>query len=145
MQAIQGCFKSLQHSEWRNDALFNCWWVIFSVLNSFTGTLQQLEPERNSRPGSSTNIAVASWGEGVIGTSSHALQKKGVVASRGVEQEVKSSKDLYHSLKPGTSNLSKNLTAKKDHNTDFARVSLNPSQPSTDDAAVTIQRFLFFD
>lgn len=86
---------------------------------------------------STPNIAVASWGEGVVGTSSHALHNKGVVSSRGVQHEVKSSKDMYPSLKPKTPDPNKNGQLY----TEFARVTPVPSQPNKEQAAaVTIQR-----
>lgn len=85
---------------------------------------------------SSTNIAVASWGEGIVGTSSHALHDKGVISSRGVEREVKSSKDMYPSLKPKTPDPNKNIELY----TGFATVTPIPRQPDKEEAAITIQR-----
>jgi len=85
---------------------------------------------------STPNIAVASWGEGIVGTSSHALHSKGVVSSRGVQHEVKSSKDMYPSLKPKTPDTNKNTQLY----TDFARVTPISGQSSKEQAAMTIQR-----
>ena len=53
-----------------------------------------------------------------------------MVSSRGVEKEVKSSKDMYPSLKPHTPDQSKDQSMKRDN-------------LFTDEAAVTIQRFFF--
>lgn len=85
---------------------------------------------------SSTNIAVASWGEGIVGTSSHALHDKGVITSRGVQRDVKSSKEMYPSLKPKTPDSNKNTELY----TGFATVTPIPPQPDKDLAAITIQR-----
>ena len=98
-------------------------------------------PTHQSSPATSqsiTNIAVASWGEGIVGTSSHALHSKGVVSSRGVQHEVKSSKDMYPSLKPKTPDPNRNNGLY----TDFARVTPVPRQSNQEQAAVTIQRYL---
>ena len=86
---------------------------------------------------STPNIAVASWGEGIVGTSSHALHSKGVVSSRGVQHEVKSSKDMYPSLKLKTPDTNKNTHLY----TDFARVTPISGQSSKEQAAMTIQRY----
>ena len=85
---------------------------------------------------SSPNIAVASWGEGVVGTSSHDLHDRGVISSRGVEHPVKSSKDMYPSLKPKTPDPNKNTELY----TGFATVTPIPLQPDQEQAALTIQR-----
>ena len=107
----------------------------------FLSSLAPVEPPTHqSSPAttqSTANIAVASWGEGVVGTSSHELQSKGVVSSRGVQHEVKSSKDMYPSLKPKTPDPNKN----SELYTDFARVTPIPTQPKKEQAAVTIQRY----
>lgn len=87
---------------------------------------------------STTNIAVASWGEGIVGTSSHELHNKGMVSSRGVQQEVKSSMDLYPSLKPKTPDQNSN----NDLHNEFAKVAPIPRQPSSETAATTIQRHM---
>jgi len=87
---------------------------------------------------STTNIAVASWGEGIVGTSSHELHNKGMVSSRGVQQEVKSSMDLYPSLKPKTPDQNSNNGL---HN-EFAKVAPILRQPSSEIAATTIQRHM---
>lgn len=79
---------------------------------------------------------MASWGEGIVGTSSHALHDKGVISSRGVEREVKSSKDMYPSLKPKTPDPNKNIELY----TGFATVTPIPTQPDKEEAAITIQR-----
>ena len=63
------------------------------------------------------SVAVASWGEGVIGTSEHELHQTGQVTSRGIDKDVESSASLY---------------------TDFARVT-SPRIISDDEAAVKIQ------
>lgn len=86
---------------------------------------------------SSTNIAVASWGEGIVGTSSHALHDKGVITSRGVQRDVKSSKEMYPSLKPKTPDSNKNTELY----TGFATVTPISPQPDKDLAAITIQRY----
>lgn len=86
---------------------------------------------------STTNIAVASWGEGIVGTSSHELHSKGMVSSRGVQQEVKSSMDLYPSLKPKTPDQNSN----DDLRNDFSEVAPVLRQPSSETAATTIQRY----
>ena len=86
---------------------------------------------------------MASWGEGVVGTSSHALREKGVISSRGVEREVKSSKDMYPSLKPKTPDPNKNIELY----TGFATVTPIPTQLDKEEAAITIQRcfIMIFD
>ena len=86
------------------------------------------------------SIAVASWGEGIVGTSSHALHSKGVVSSRGVQHEVKSSKDLYPMQKPNTPDPNKN----SELDTSFARVHPITPQSRTEKAAVTIQRYTIY-
>ena len=86
---------------------------------------------------SSPNIAVASWGEGIVGTSSHALHDKGVISPRGVEREVKSSKDMYPSIKPKTPDPNKNTELY----TGFATVTPITTQPDKEQAAITIQRY----
>ncbi|KAL9988497.1 hypothetical protein ACROYT_G002951 [Oculina patagonica] len=98
----------------------------------------QPPPQQNSSATtqSSTNIAVASWGEGIVGTSSHDLHDKGVISSRGVEREVKSSKDMYPSLKPKTPDPNKNTELY----TGFATVTPIPLQPDKEQAAIIIQR-----
>lgn len=85
---------------------------------------------------SSPNIAVASWGEGIVGTSSHSLNDKGVITSRGVQNEVKSSKEMYPSLKPRTPDSNKNTELY----TGFATVTPISTQTDKDLAAITIQR-----
>ena len=72
-----------------------------------------------------------------MGTSSHVLHNKGVVSSRGVEHEVKTSKDMYPSLKPKTPDPNKNTELY----TGFATVTPIPSKPDKDQAATTIQRY----
>ena len=72
---------------------------------------------------------MASWGEGIVGTSSHTLHDKGVISSRGVEREVKSSRDMYPSLKPKTPDPNKNT------------VTPIPPHPDKEEAAITIQRY----
>lgn len=83
------------------------------------------------------SIAVASWGEGIVGTSSHALHSKGVVSSRGVQHEVKSSRDMYPMQKPKTPDPNKN----SELDTSFAIVRPITPQSRTEKAAVTIQRY----
>ena len=89
---------------------------------------------------SSPNIAVASWGEGIVGTSSHSLNDKGVITSRGVQNEVKSSKEMYPSLKPRTPDSNKNTELY----TGFATVTPISTQTDKDLAAITIQRYWNF-
>lgn len=64
---------------------------------SFTDSNQN-EPISNDNVNNSTNVALSSWGEGVVGTSTHSLQDKGVVRSRGVDYDVVTSKELYPQL-----------------------------------------------
>lgn len=97
---------------------------------AFIAHVEPLTDQSSPTTQSTTNIAVASWGEGIVGTSSHELHNKGVVSSRGVQHEVKSSKDLYPSLKPKTPEHHKNIT----------RVTPVLAHPSTEQAATTIQR-----
>lgn len=80
---------------------------------------------------------MASWGEGIVGTSSHTLHDKGVISSRGVEREVKSSRDMYPSLKPKTPDPNKN----SELYTGFATVTPIPPHPDKEEAAITIQRY----
>lgn len=99
-------------------------------------------PTHQSSPATSrstANIAVASWGEGIVGTSSHELHSKGLVSSRGVQNEVKTSKDMYPSLKPKTPDTN-NTNKNSELITDFTRVTPVPTQPSKENAAITIQR-----
>ena len=110
----------------------------YSCLQSSLAPAQPLAQQNSpATTRSSTNIAVASWGEGIVGTSSHALHDKGVISSRGVEREVKSSKDMYPSLKPKTPDPNKNIELY----TGFAMVTPIPTQPDKELAAITIQRY----
>ena len=105
----------------------------FCHIAAFIAHVEPLTDQSSPTTQSTTNIAVASWGEGIVGTSSHELHNKGVVSSRGVQHEVKSSKDLYPSLKPKTPEHHKNIT----------RVTPVLAHPSTEQAATTIQRYCF--
>ena len=81
-------------------------------------------------------MAVASWGEGVVGTRKHPLQGTGTVSSRGVDGEVISSKQLYPNIKSEPVNNNIELY------TGFAQVTPISSRQSKtrSEAATTIQR-----
>lgn len=49
------------------------------------------------------------WGEGIVGISFYVLYDKGVILFRGVEREVKFSKDMYLLLKFKIFDLNKNI------------------------------------
>ncbi|XP_048587457.1 NMDA receptor synaptonuclear signaling and neuronal migration factor isoform X2 [Nematostella vectensis] len=91
-----------------------------------------------SRGDDSTSVAVSSWGEGVVGTSSHALHNTGEVTSRGVSKDVTTSKELYPEVNiPRDQNSNETWGSRQNGRVYTGFAVVTPLRP--EDAAVVIQ------